>query len=91
MPLIYTKTLTDLEVKILEHDLLDIRDWINKAIEGKINNCAKRAAREYQTLLIKEGAQTVPVNERVAFQDFIRRPDYKNRAQRDQDENQLIR
>lgn len=45
----YTRTITDAEQKILEHDLLDIKDWIDKAIQGKINNCAKRFIVAQQT------------------------------------------
>lgn len=38
----YHRSLTDEEMAILENDLLDVKDWIDKAIEGKINNCRKR-------------------------------------------------
>lgn len=38
----YTRKFTDAEVKCLEHDLMDIKDWIDKAIDGKIAKCKER-------------------------------------------------
>lgn len=75
--------LTDDEVKILEHDLLNIYDWIAGAIAGKINNCKKRAAIEYRELLKQEGATLLPANDDVAVASLFARPDYKNRIQRE--------
>lgn len=76
-------TLTDEEVKILENDLLSIGEWIAGAIEGKINNCKKRAAIAYREKLKAEGAEMVPANDDVAVAHLFARPDYKNRATRD--------
>ena len=76
-------TLTDEEVKILEHDLLNIQEWIAGAIAGKLNNCKKRAAISYRETLKKEGAEMVPANDSVAVQQYFLRADYKNRKQRD--------
>ena len=50
----YTRVITDEEQKILENDLLDVVDWINKAIEGKINNCLKRAALQFDQFAKQE-------------------------------------
>ncbi len=86
MPLNYNRTLTDEEVKFLEYDLINVRDWIDKAIDGKINNCMKRAASEYRMVASKENIATIPAMEKVAANALIARPDYKNRAQRDQSE-----
>ena len=75
--------LTDEEVKILENDLLDIKEWINGAIAGKINNCMKRAARQYEELAKAENLETMPVKELDKAKALFAKPGYKNRAARD--------
>ena len=75
--------LTDDEVKILKHDLLDIKEWINGAILGKINNCKKRAANEYRQNLKAEGALLVPASDDVAVKEYFARSNYKNREERE--------
>ena len=35
-----TVTINDTDQKCLKNDLLDIDDWVQKAVEGKINNCS---------------------------------------------------
>ena len=41
------RTLTTIEVSVLKNDLLDIQDWVTKAIDGKVNNCKKRMIAEW--------------------------------------------
>lgn len=79
----YSRVITDEEQKILENDLLDIKDWIDKAIEGKINNCMKRAAKQYEELAKVEKLPTVPTTEFMKAKTLFARPDYKNRVTRD--------
>lgn len=79
----YERTITDAEQAILEHDLLDITDWINKAIEGKIANCKTRAAREYRAKLVAENAESLPASDDAAVTAYFVREDYQNRAERD--------
>jgi len=81
----YTRTITDDEQKILENDLLDVVDWINKAIEGKINNCTKRAAKQYEEMAKVEKLPTVPTTEIAKAKALFARPNYKNRFFREQD------
>lgn len=79
----FSRTLSDEEQKILEHDILDIAGWINGMIDGKINNCTKRLAQQRRADMIAAGATTVPAKDidiaRHAFADVA----YKNRAQRE--------
>ena len=82
----YERIITDEEQKILEHDLLDIAQWIEVAIVGKINNCKKRAAIQYRELLKQEGATMVPANDDLAVSIMFEREDYANRVQRDTNE-----
>lgn len=79
----YKRTFTDDEVAMLNHDLLDIKDWIDKAIDGKIANCLKRAANEHRQNLKNSGAEMIPANDAAAFKQLIASKDYKNRVQRE--------
>ena len=86
MAIKYERQLTQEEEDILKHNLVDIKDWVDKAILGKINNTLSRAYQEYKVLLAKENAQNLPLNDRDAFNAYKRRPDYRNRQQRDSNE-----
>lgn len=79
----YTRIITDEEQKILENDLLDIKDWIDKAIEGKINNCFSRAAIAYDQLAAKEGVELVPTKPNLKVKALFNHPSYKNRRDRE--------
>ena len=59
----YTRVFTAEEQQILEHDLLDITTWIDAAIDGKLNNCGKRAAQQYDALAKEEDLATVPTKD----------------------------
>ena len=41
------RTLTTTEESVLKNDLLDVQDWVTKAIDGKVNNCKKRMLAEW--------------------------------------------
>ena len=41
------RTLTTTEESVLKNDLLDVQDWVTKAVDGKVNNCKKRMLREW--------------------------------------------
>jgi hypothetical protein len=91
MELSYLKYITtDVEQKILENDLLDIKDWIDKAIEGKINNCLKRAASQFDQVAIQKSLETVPAKIEKKVEELFKQPDYKNRAQRETNVTQSI-
>ena len=87
---------TDLQQTILSNDLYNdtdnagIDDWIQKAVEGKINNCWKRFQREWTTKLMDDSSFTDPIPSNQA--DFVAlvtaRSDYKNRKKRDDERNQ---
>ena len=94
----HTKTisLTDLQQKILSNDLYNdtdnagLDDWIQTAVNGKINNCWKRFQSEWTTKLMNDDSFTDPIPSNQA--DFVTlvtaRSDYKNRKARD-DANSL--
>ena len=85
----YKRIITTEEEKILLNDLLDIKDWIDKAIDGKINNCLKRAANQFRELAKQENAPTVPTNDKACFHHLTNRKEYKNRAQREQEQSYI--
>ena len=86
-----TVTLTDLQQKILSNDLYNdtdnkgIDDWIQGAIDGKLNNCWKRMQQQWTTTLMNDDSFTDPIPSNQA--DFVAlvtaRSDYKTRKQRD--------
>ena len=86
-----TVTLTDLQQKILSNDLYNdtdnagIDDWIQGAIDGKINNCWKRFQQEWTTKLMNDDSFTdsIPSNQADFVALVTARSDYQNRKQRD--------
>ena len=94
----HTKTvsLTDLQQNILKNDLYSdadnagLDDWIQKAVDGKINNCWKRMQTEWTTKLMNDDSFTdaIPSNQADFVALVIARSDYKNRKARD-DASQL--
>jgi len=78
------RTITDEEQKFLEHDLLDIKEWIDKAIEGKINNCSKRAALAYKEEALQQGLKTIPIDSKDCALALFNSKGYKNRQAREQ-------
>jgi len=85
-------SITDLQQKILSNDLYNdisnnagLDDWIQKALDGKINNCWKRMQREWTQKLMDDDSFNDPIPSNQA--DFVNlvtaRSDYKTRKQRD--------
>lgn len=84
MPLEITVNISDDEVACLKNDLLDIDDWVQKAVTGKINRCRKRFVREWQPKLFADpAATTMPAKEDAFISAVLARPDYKDRAARE--------
>jgi len=86
--LIITVTINDTDQKCLKSDLLDIDDWVQKAVEGKINNCWKRFQRQWTQKLMDDETFTdpLPSNKEDFCELVMARPDYKDRAARDAEE-----
>ena len=86
-----TITLTDLQQKILSNDLYNDTDnagldeWIQGAMDGKLNNCWKRFQREWTTKLMNDASFTdsIPSNQADFVALVTARADYKNRKARD--------
>ncbi len=84
MALIITVNISNDDQKVLENDLLDIEDWVQKAVLGKINACRKRTIREALAVLKADPAvTTMPASDDGLVDAFMARSGYKNRTQRD--------
>ena len=89
----HTKTvsLTDLQQNILKNDLYSDTDnagldeWIQVAVDGKLNSCWKRFQTEWTTKLMNDSDFTdaIPSNQADFVALVIARDDYKNRKARD--------
>jgi|TARA_Y100000310_G_scaffold43692_1_gene40733 hypothetical protein len=75
---------SDRDMKVLENDLLDVNDWIQKAVAGKINNCKKRMVGEWQQRLFNDpNVDSIPATSDALIDMVVQRADYKNRATRE--------
>ncbi len=78
----------DTDQLILKNDLLDIDDWVQQAMIGKINNCWKRMQSEWTTKLMNDESFTdsIPSNKADFVTLVTSREDYQDRAARDAEE-----
>ena len=84
-------SLTDLQQKILSDSLYNdtdnagIDDWLQKAIDGKVNNCWSRMQNNWTQKLMDDDSFTDPIpSNQTDFVNLVTaRSDYKNRKARD--------
>ena len=76
------KTLASTDRLAMENDLLNIADWIVKAVEGKVSKTRERMIRQAIKNL-RAGGVAVPASDNALINAYVARPGYKNRAQRD--------
>lgn len=85
MAVTITITVDDTEEKVLLNDLLDIQEWVQGAVDGKINNCWKRMQQNWTQQLMNDDTFTDPIPSNK--DDFVTlvtsRDDYQTRAERD--------
>ena len=80
----YTIEINDTDLLALKNDLLDVNEWIQGAVIGKINSCKKRMINEWQPVLFNDPAVTsIPATQDDFITAVVARDDYKNRADRD--------
>ena len=78
------RTLTTTEEAVLKNDLLDIQDWVDGAINGKVNNCKKRMITEWlPKLYADESVNQIPASEDEIVAMIVARDDYQSREDRD--------
>ena len=78
------RTLSSTEESVLKNDLLDVQDWVDGAINGKISNCKKRMISEWlPKLYADDSVSSIPASEDEIVAMIIARDDYKDRVARD--------
>ncbi len=83
------RTLSSTEESVLKNDLLDVQDWVDKAIDGKVNNCKKRMLSEWlPKLYADDSVSSIPASEDEIVAMIVARDDYQNRSDRDSSENE---
>ena len=86
-----TITISDTDIKILSNDIYNdsdnagVDDWLQDAIDGKVNHCWKRMQNEWTTKLMndEEFTDPIPSNKEDFVNLVLAREDYKNRKARD--------
>tara|TARA_A100001011_G_scaffold126211_1_gene133106 strand:- start:5 stop:301 length:297 start_codon:yes stop_codon:yes gene_type:complete len=83
--------LTELQQQILSNDLYNdtdnkgLDDWIQAAVDGKINNSWKRMQQEWTAKLMNDSSFTdsIPSNQEDFVKLVLSQKSYKNRKARD--------
>ena len=80
-----TVTISDTDQKVLKDNLLDIEDWVQKAVTGKISACWGRFHQRWTDKLMNDESYTdaIPSNKTDFVNLVLARDDYKDRATRD--------
>jgi len=85
-----TINLTDDEVKYLENDLIDIQDWVSKAVVGKVSKCKGRMLAEWQPKLIADPeVESIPASESGFLATILAHKEYLNRVDREASAKQV--
>lgn len=80
-----TITINDTDEKILKNDLLNVQEWVEAAVQGKIENCFGRMRNEWISTLMSDPSFTEAIpSVKEDFVNFVTAlPSYKNREQRE--------
>tara|TARA_B100000123_G_C25663876_1_gene398943 strand:- start:45 stop:314 length:270 start_codon:yes stop_codon:yes gene_type:complete len=83
-----TIEIDDTDQTVLKNDIIDINNWAQEAMTGKINNCWKRMQSEWTQKLMNDESFTdsIPSNKADFVTLVTSREDYKNREQREVEE-----
>ena len=77
-----TISLTEDEVKCLKNDIIDIENWIQLAVKGKVSSCRDRIVSEWLPKLMEdENISTIPADKSLLINEIIKNEKYKNRVQ----------
>ena len=76
-------TLTTTEESVLKNDLVDVQDWVEQALGGKVNNCKLRMIDQWRPILnADDNVKSVPANDDDLIALIVARSDYKTAAVR---------
>ena len=56
-----TVNINDTDQNVLNHDLMNINDWVQLAVSGKINNSWKRFQNEWTAKLMNDDSFSMPI------------------------------
>ena len=78
-----TIKITDLDYKVLEDELVDPEQWVEAALNGKIDKVKTRVvAAEIEFMKADPKSKTIPASDDGILKKRFAREGYKNRAQR---------
>ena len=78
------RTLSTTEESVLRNDLFDVQNWVDEAINGKINNCKKRMIAAWLPKLYADpSVASIPASEDEIVAMIVARSDYKQRIVED--------
>lgn len=80
--LAFTITIPDDEIKIVENDVIDARQWLLDAWKNKVAKCRDRIVEAEVELSLKNN-ESIPAGETSIVDRHLLRPDYRNRKDRD--------
>lgn len=80
--LAFTITIPDAEIKVVENDVPDAKQWLLDAWAAKVAKCRSRIVGAEVELSLKNN-ETVPAGETAIVNKHLARPGYKNRKERD--------
>ncbi len=90
MTLNVSYTISNTDEKILLNNILDIQEWVDGAITGKINNCWKRLEQEWTPKLMNDpNIESIPANKDLYVEMVTSRSDYQNRSERPEPEEKV--
>ncbi len=76
--------LSDRDLAILRHDLLDPEAWIMGAVVGKLASCTDRLIRDGSALLVAdENVTSMPADRLALAATILEHPNYLDRRARD--------
>lgn len=82
--------ITDLQLQAMADILVNPQQWIEDAVNSKVERCVERVvAKEQQRLLEDPDVLTIPATIDGILESHFSQPDYKTRAERDAEEEAL--
>ena len=86
-----TVNISDSDVLCLSNDLLDINDWVQKAVAGKIAKCKDRMVAEWLPKLMADPlVESIPANQDQLIALIVARDDYSDRVAREATAEQVV-
>lgn len=88
-------TLTETQKKVFAYEIhkdaveQEIKDMLKWILEHKFERCFERMKKQWEPVLIKEGAQSIPLKKETFAEHVFKHPKFKNRDQRETEENEL--